>query len=168
MGGPFGPDALTALAKARWVGGGPGSGHTNHDTSLLLLPLARATMCASRARYIPGWEGGAEGMGRVVKTTFRDTTKGRKRGGRCDTTVNFTQGQGQGRLIEKVRVAGKVPQEQWSGEHFSPECATRCQIQHLEATNGEERGSGEHAGRKEKEKAQAAIEGIIGTKTTGG
>ena len=48
-------------------------------------------------------------MGGVVKTTFRDTTKGRKRGGRCDTTVNFTQGQGQGRLIEKVRVAGKVP-----------------------------------------------------------
>ena len=110
MGGPFGPDALTTLTKAGWVGGGPGGGHTNHDTSLLLLlPLTRATMCASRARCIPGWEGAAEGMGRVVKTTFRDTTKGRKRGGRCDTTVNFTQGQGQGRLIEKVRVAGKVP-----------------------------------------------------------
>ena len=111
MGRPFCPDALPALAKARWVGGGPGSGHTNHDTSLLhvLLPLARATMCASHARCILGWEGAAEGMGRVVKTIFRDTTKGRKRGGRCDTTVNFTQGQGQGRLIEKVRVAGKVP-----------------------------------------------------------
>ena len=108
-----------------------------------------------------------KGWGGVVKTTFRDTTKGRKRGGRCDTTVNFTQGQGQGRLIEKVRVAGKVPQEQWIGGHFSPECATRCQIQHLEATNGEERGSGEHAGRKEKQEAQAAIEEIIGTKTTG-
>ena len=64
-----------------------------------------------------------------------------------------------------MRVAGKVPQEQWI--HFSPECATRCQTQHLEATNGEERGSREHAGRKEKQEAQAAIEEIIGTKTTG-
>ena len=89
-GGPGvgGPDALTALTKAGSVGGGPGGGHTNHDTSLLLLPLARA-MCASRARCITGWEGSAEGMGRVVKTTFRDTTKGRKRGGRRSKQPSF-------------------------------------------------------------------------------
>ena len=83
-----------------------------------------------------------------------------------DTTVDFTQGLG--RLVEKVRVAGKIPQKQWIGGHFSPECATWCQIQHLEATNGEGRGSGKHAGRDEKQEAQTAMEEIIGTRATGG
>ena len=109
-----------------------------------------------------GWGGAREGMGRVATVVGIDRErqyKGEKEGMTVpDLLLDFRQGKG--KLVRYAAQQALAREEEVMSAHFSPGCGKRGRINRLEATQGEDRGFGENAGKPEDEEETESLEEI--------